>query len=318
MVGGARTRSTVVAAIGRASAPERSRGSSASRTPSPIRLIDITMRRIIAPGTIAGVRGGDQGRARLAEHRAQVGLRRLRPEAEKGQPGGLEDHPADRGGHRDDDHRQDVGQHFGQDDPAVPEARQARGVDELALGDGDGHAPDVAREERHVDGRNRDQRVQQARAERRHDGERQQDVGKGHQHVDAAHDDVVGAAADIARDHTDRRPDDAGQHRRREADRERKAGAPQKTAEQVAAEVVGAKQVSRGERARETVAGVDHVRVGQRQHGDQEDQRDDRAQHDRAEPRESVPEQQRQEQPHVRILGSRRLCATSTQMLKST
>ena len=98
---------------GRVSAPERRRGSSTSRMPSPSRLMLITSDEDHQARDDRDVRRGEQQLAALAQHGAEIGLRRLRAEAEEGEAGGLQDHPADGGRHGDDDDRQHVGQHLG-------------------------------------------------------------------------------------------------------------------------------------------------------------------------------------------------------------
>ena len=160
------------------------------------------------------MRRGEQDLAALAEHGAEIGLRRLGAEPEEGQAGGLEDHPADCRRHGDDDDRQHVGQHFGEQDlrhGTCPRGAPRRRIRDARNAERD--AADVAGEERDVDDGDGVERVEQARAEHRHDGQRQKDVGKRHQHVDAAHQQRVGAAAGIAGDEADQRAEEGGDQR---------------------------------------------------------------------------------------------------------
>jgi hypothetical protein len=191
-------------------------------------------------------------------------------------------------------------------------------VDEFLVGDADSDAPYVPREERDVDDGHRDQRVHEAGAEHGDDGQRQQDVGKGHQHVDAAHDDVVGPPAVIARHDADGGPERGGDDRGGEAHGEAEPGAPEKPAQEIAAEVVCAQRRAVGKRRQEAVGRVGDIRIGQRQDGRDERQDHDDPHHDQPAEREAVPRQKLQERAHVLILGSSRLCATSTMMLKIT
>jgi hypothetical protein len=113
------------------------------------------------------VRRGDQQLAPFAEHRTEVRVGRLRAETEEGEARGLQDHPADGGGDGDDDDRQHVGQHLGQQDAEVRLAGQARRIDELAPGEAESDAAYVAREEGDVDDGDGEEGVQQARPQRR-------------------------------------------------------------------------------------------------------------------------------------------------------
>jgi hypothetical protein len=61
-----------------------------------------------------------------------------------------------------------------------------------------------------------------------------------------------------------------------------------------------------------------HIGVGQRQERRDERQKHHDPHHDQPAEREAVPRQKLQERAHVLILGSSRLCATSTMMLNIT
>ena len=116
------------APAGASARPDLRRGSSTSRTPSPSRLMLITSAKIIRPGMIETCGAVNRMLAALAQHGAEVGLRRLGAEPEEGQAGGFQDHPADGGRHGDDDDRQHVGQHFAEQDLGMcdlPERRAA-------------------------------------------------------------------------------------------------------------------------------------------------------------------------------------------------
>ena len=153
------------------------------------------------------MRRGDHGRAGLAQHRTQIGPRWLATKAEKGQARGFQDHPADGGGHSDDHHGHDVRNDFGQQNAGVAHARKPGGIDEFAMRNAHGYAADVACKKGDVDDSDSDQRVEQPRPQHRDDRQRQKDVGKGHQHVDAAHRYIVRGPAEKASHHPDRRAD---------------------------------------------------------------------------------------------------------------
>ena len=63
--------------------------------------------------------------APIAEHAAEIGLRRLRAEPEEAQARRFEDHPADGCRQRDDDRRQHVGEELGRDDLEIAQAAKA-------------------------------------------------------------------------------------------------------------------------------------------------------------------------------------------------
>ena len=104
-------------------------GSSASRRPSPIRLIDTTVIRIARPGSVTMPGIGADELARVGQHRAPLGGGRLRAQAEEAQRRRLEDRVghAERGLH--DQRRQAVGQHGHEHQPPRPDAGHARGDD---------------------------------------------------------------------------------------------------------------------------------------------------------------------------------------------
>ena len=194
------------------------------------------------PGYHRDMRMGEQHLAPLPQHGPEIGLRRLRAQPEERQPGRFQDHPAHGGGHGDDDDRQHVRQHLGQHDPRVALARQPRGIDEFAPRQAQRDPADVAREERHVDDGDGIERVEQPRPQHRDDGEREQDVGKGHDHVDAAHQPVVHAPARIARHQPDERSEERGDQRGRQAHGDGHPRAPDQPGQQVPPQRVGAQR----------------------------------------------------------------------------
>ena len=251
------------------------------------------------------MRCGDEQLAAFPEHGAEIGLRRLRAEAEKGEACRLEDHPADRGRHGDDDDGRDVRQNLGPDDAEVAHAGKPGRIDELPMGDPHRRTADVAGEEGDVDGGDGIEGVEKPRPQYRDDGEREQDVGKRHEHVDAAHQEVVGAPAEEAGGDAGRRADDGGERGGGDADGKAEPRAPDEAGEQVAAEVVGAEGGAVGERRLQPVGGSRRVRIGE---GEQRrKQRDDghRDQHRAAEGREAVAQDQLQ-RGHGSVLKSRR------------
>ena len=280
------------------------------------------------------MRRGEQDLAPVAEHRTEVRLGRLRAETEEGEAGRLQDHPADGRRHGDDDDRQDVGQDLAEQDAGVALAGEPRGVDEFAPRETDGDAADVAGEEGYVDDGDRVERVEQARPEHRDDTQGQQDVGKRHHHVDAAHHDVIGASAGVSGHQPDERAEEGRDDRRRHADRQRDAAAPDEAREDVATERVGAKEMAAGEWQHQPVDRGGDVGVGQWQNRRGErDQNDDR-QDDEPAGRQRVVEEQPDrvgttrhhgfrrrsggDIDHQRSLGSRIVWTTSAARLNST
>ena len=176
----------------------------------------------------------------------------------------------------------------------------------------------VACEKRDVHSGNGDQRIHQARAECRDNGESQQDVRKGHQHIDNPHNDVVRPPAEIARDNADGRPNEGGNNRGCKTDSQRKACAPHQTRQQIAAEMIRAKQIAFGKRSDETVRGLGDIGVLQRQQWRGKRQQNDDCHNDSARRGQFVAKQQFEKGAHVLILGSSMDWATSTMMLNRT
>ena len=85
----------------------------------------------------------------------------------------------------------------------MPHPGKSCRVDELAPCQSHGNATDVPGKKRHVDGGNSDERVHQPGTKRSNNGKRQQDVRKGHQHIDDAHDDIIRPSPEIACDNPD-------------------------------------------------------------------------------------------------------------------
>jgi hypothetical protein len=82
---------------------------------------------------------------------------------------------------------------------------------------------------RQVDQRDRDHRIHQTRPEHRHQHESQKQRRKGQDNIHDAHDDRIGAAAEIAGDQAD---ENAGDDRKRhddKADEQRETGAVDQT-----------------------------------------------------------------------------------------
>ena len=265
-----------------------------------------------------GMRVGDKGRSRLTQHGPEIRLRRLRAKAKEGQPRRFQDHPADGRGHGDHDDGDHVRQDLRQYDPRVRQPGQPRGIDKFLVRDANRDAPDVAGKERDVDGRHRDQRVEKPRPQRGNDRECQQDVGKGHQHIDAAHDQVVGPPAIKPRNDPDGRADGRRDDGRRETDGQRQPRPPKQPRQEVPAKVIRPQKRAFGKGQLEAVGGVGHVGIGQRQKRCDQRQQDHQRQDDPARQRQTVAREELKEPGHVLILGSRRLCATSTAMLKMT
>ena len=140
----------------------------------------------------------EQEFATLAEHGAEIGLRRLRAQAEEAEARCLKDHPADRRRHGDDDDRRDIGQNLRDQDRKVAFSGQAGCIDELPVNDSQRGAPQIARKKGNVDHSDGDHRVEEARSEGRNNRERQEHIGKRHEHIDRAHQQSVNPPAKIA------------------------------------------------------------------------------------------------------------------------
>jgi hypothetical protein len=106
------------------------------------------------------------------------------------------------------------------------------------LGAGDAGVADPA-----VYGQREDQHADAGPRHQRRDGDVEQDAGKGQQHVDDAHQHLVEPAAEISGEHPEQHADDQTQHHHRRRQPEQQAGAVADLRQQIAAVLIGAKQV---------------------------------------------------------------------------
>ena len=229
--------------------------------------------------------------AALAQHAAEVGLRRLRAETEEAQARGFQDHPADRGGHADDDARKHVGQKLGQHDPGIGQAAQARRRHEVGAHDRQGGPAHTTGEERHVDHDDGQHRVEQSRTKGRNDGEREQEVGEGHQRIDGAHQRRVEPAAPERRQEADGGADEARHQRREDADREAQPGSPDQPRQDIPPDLIGAEHVIRRQGWLQALRQMGDFGRLERQHRRQDHDRDDDQQEHQAEGRHGVSRQ---------------------------
>ncbi len=258
--------------------------------------------------------------ARVAEHPAEIRLGRLRPEAEEAEACRLQDHPADRRGRGDGDHRQHVGEQLGRDDARVRLAGEPRRGDEIGSSQAHRRTAYGAGEEGHVHDHDGDHGVPEARPKCCHDRERQQQVGKRHQHVDAAHQQRVRDAAVVGGEYPDGGADHRREHRGGDADGEAEARPPDDPREQVAPQLVRAERMTRREESGEAVQDVGVVRIGQRQHGREQGDEGDQADEYCAERGDRVaPEPASERAAHAPlILGSSSPWARSVRRLMTT
>ena len=123
-----------------------------------------------------------------------------------------------------------------------------------------------------------------ALAEQRQDEDRGDDDRQRQQHVDEAHDDLVGEPPVEARDEADDAAPEQGEDGRQRRDDEHGAGAGHGAGEHVAPEVVGAEPVRRAGRLerrppRRRAKGLCVINVGEERHEDPEED-DDEAGHE--------------------------------------
>ena len=101
-------------------------GSSASRSPSPIRLNASTVIRIARPGNVTTHHARWMNSQRRGQHRAPLRRRRLRAEAEEAERGGIEDRGREAERRLHDQRRGAVGQHGVEHQPQRAGAGDAR------------------------------------------------------------------------------------------------------------------------------------------------------------------------------------------------
>ena len=220
-----------------------------------------------------------------AEHVAPLSRRRLDAQAKEAQGRAVEDGARDAERGADDDGGHDVGQDVADDDLGVGVADDARGGDVVALLDGQDLAADDAGILRDGDQSDGHDGLVDALAERRHEGDGEQDRGHSEHDVHAAHDEGVDGAALVAGDGAERHADGERDGDGQQADGQRDLGAHEDAAEHVAALLVAAEDVrgaGLGERLREVlrvgVVGQDG-REQRRDDGDDGEQRDERQAH---------------------------------------
>ncbi len=207
------------------------------------------------------------------------------------------------------------GQQLAEQDARRPRAGEPRRVHERTCGQLHHCAAHGAGEEGHVRHRHGDHGIGQAGTQGCDDGERQQQVGEGEQHVDGAHRERVDPAAPVDGHQADQ---GAGQGRRGHGDgahRQAGAGAPYQARQQVAAQLVGAQQMP-GTAGRQQPPGQIHgVGIGQRQQ-----RRTQRQGHQHRHQRQAGQRQAVAGRPihDTRILGSRTCCTTSSARFTST
>ena len=231
--------------------------------------------------------------AARGQHAAPVGGGRLHAETEERQAGQRCDHAADIERHGDDQGRQAIAQHVCERQAELRHAERPRALDILRLLHREHGGADDAPVERDIDHGHRDHAVDEPRAQRRDNGDREQEVREGHQGVDRSHDELVDPASDEAGQEPAERAREGGQGRRRQPHHERNARAVQEAAQQVAAELVGAEGIPGREDGGEAARGVDGVGVSRsepgRQHGEDSHDRDQaQAEEGRAAPPEDA------------------------------
>ena len=150
----------------------------------------------------------------------------------------------------------------------------------------------ITREERNIDHRNRVKRIHQARPKHCHDSQRQQDIRKCHQHIDAAHHQIVGSSARIAGHETDRRANNRCDQRRCKSYRDRHPRAPYDTTQYIAPELIRSKKMSFAEHGFQSHCGRSRVRIGKRENRGQQNDEADQDQHKKAESRQSIAHQE--------------------------
>jgi hypothetical protein len=202
----------------------------------------------------------------------------LGPQAQKAESGRGQDDPGHVEGQADN-YRRDAQRH----DMAIENAQgrgalQPRGHDVLAVADGDGLGTGQARIGRPGGQRDGEHRVFDSGAERRDEGERQDQPRECQEDVGEAHQNVVDPAADIAGHRADQDADGHHQDADQPDDVKRDPRAPDDALVDVPAQLVGAEPML-GARRQQAVGEMllGPVSLGQerRQGGDQHQGRDD-------------------------------------------
>ena len=200
------------------------------------------------PGMVATHHCVEQILAPGRDHRAPLGQRRLRAKAKETEACGGQDDAGHVEGQAHDQGRGAQRHDVAPDDARARGALQADRSDEIGVAHGQrlgARDPGIGRP---GGDRDRDDRVLDAGAERRDEGERQDQARKREEDVGDAHQDGVDPAAEIAGDGADQKPDRADQDHHEADDVERDARAVDDARVDVAAELVGAEPVRRRRR----------------------------------------------------------------------
>ena len=219
-------------------------------------------------------------RGRTHTH-AQERQRGLDQDADRHQHGGLDEHRRGRVRH-------DVGQH----QPRDAGAERTRAVDVDFDLRGQHRGAHHAGDDRRVDDRQRHRDQDRAGAEHAHERDRQQDGGEGHQHVEGAHDQLVGQALGVAGHETERAADQQGEQGGGDRHAKRDAIGVDDAAQHAAAQIVHPERLRGRRTAQRQVLGdlgraaEGEQRRAERGHGQRDDdhqagERDPAARHRR-------------------------------------
>ena len=225
----------------------RVRGSRASRSPSPMKLIARTVRAMAMPGNSAHHQlPRRQGVLGIGERVAPRHLRRADAEVEIRDERFEDDGRSHQQGHRDDDRPDGVGQDVAEGDPVPTHAHRSCSVDEVRFPKGQERGAHESRDERPAqEAEDEDDRPDLALAEELRCHEDDEQERDGEEDVHDAHEEVVDLAAPEAGDRAHDDADEARDDHAPEAHREGDARSMDRHREHVATVAVGAEDVLR-------------------------------------------------------------------------
>ena len=233
---------------------------------------------------------GAQIRLVLADHQPPTCLWRRNPGADEAEERLGEDRGRDTEGERDNNRGQGVRQHMSHDQPQIVRAERLRGDDEIFLAKGEELRAHEAREADPTGQADHQEYLIEAAPEHRHQQDDEEECGEGVHHIDEAHQDQVGLAAEEAGGSPDRHADREHDDLCHQPDQQGNLRAPDHPAEDIAPELIGTHRVREVRAMIECVIvlAVDRLaRQDRCEEGDQREEYDD----DQADDGELIPQQ---------------------------
>ena len=226
--------------------PLRIFGSSASRRPSPVRLMARTVMRMAKPGR-ATIQGSELNEfARVGQHRAPFRRRRLGAKAKEAKRRRLENGARHAKRRLHDERSEAVRQHGRSSEPERPDADHARGGHIVLVQFAERGRARETHVGRQIDDRHRDDGVGEAWPQHRNDEHGEHQARHRHDQIHEPRDGDVEDRAGHRRNEPERHADDERHAHHREADEQRHPRAEDEARQHVVAVAVGSEHEAPG------------------------------------------------------------------------